>query len=161
DGRETVLHARLLKVNSETRVAEAIDSVRVDRDTLSATARYARFDDATGRGLLLGNPRAHDNETQLTGDTLETIAVRRRVERVIVRGNAKLDYAGVHETNRGESSRLTGSRVDMFVSESRIDSLIATGAARNEYVAAAREGKTPERNEAKGDTIIVYFKDKK
>ena len=161
DGKETLLRARLLKVNSETRFAEAIDSVSVERDTLRATAHYARFDDKTGHGMMLGQPRAGDGETMVTGDTLETITVKRKLERVIVRGGATLDYAGVHESNRGETSRLTGTRVDMFVSESRIDSLMAMGLARNAYSAAPREGKTSEKNLAKGDTILVYFKEKK
>jgi lipopolysaccharide assembly outer membrane protein LptD (OstA) len=161
DGKETVMRARLLKVNSETRIAEAIDSVRVERDSLQASAHYARFDDNTGRGLLLGSPRAWDTETQVTGDTLETIAVQRRLERVIVRGSAVLDYVGAHETNRGETSRLTGSLVDMFVGESTIDSLVAMGKAHNTYAATAKAGKTAERNVTQGDTIFVYFKDKK
>jgi lipopolysaccharide assembly outer membrane protein LptD (OstA) len=161
DSKETVMRARLLKVNSETKIAEAIDSVRVERDTLQASARYARFDDNTGRGVLVGNPKAWDNETQVTGDTLETIAVKRKLERVIVRGNAVIDYAGARDSNKGETSRLTGSQVDMFVGESTIDSLRATGRAHNEYTAAAKEGKTAENNVTKGDTIFVYFKDKK
>ncbi len=161
DGKETLLRARLLRVNSETRIAEAVDSVSVERDTLRATARHAVFDDSTGRGLLLGEPRAWDNETTLTGDTLETFAVKRRLERIVVRGHAKIDYVGGRESNRGESSRLSGARVDMFVNESRIDSLVATGSARNAYTAVAKEGKTPEQNLALGDTIIVYFKDRK
>ncbi len=161
DGKETLLRARLLRVNSETRLAEAVDSVTVERDTLRAAASYAVFDDRTGHGLMLGSPRAWDGETTVAGDTLETFAIKRKLERIIVRGGAALDYAGARETNRGESSRLTGERVDMFVSESRIDSLMAVGAARNTYTAAAKEGKTAEHNVAKGDTILVYFKEKK
>ena len=161
DGKETVLRARLLRVNSETRMAEAVDSVTVERDTLRATARYAVFDDKTGHGLMLGSPRAYDGETTVTGDTLETFAIKRKLERIIVRGGAALDYAGTRETTRGDASRLTGERVDMFVSESRIDSLMAIGTARNSYTSAPKDGKTGERNLTKGDTILVYFKDKK
>ncbi len=161
DGNETQLRARLLRVNAATRIAEAVDSVQVERDTLRATAHYAVFDDSTGRGLLLGEPRAWDQETELAGDTLETFAKDRRLERVVVRGGARIDYAGGREGNRGESSRLSGSRVDMFVSGSRVDSLVATGGARNDYTAVARAGKTAEENLARGDTIIVYFRDRK
>jgi lipopolysaccharide export system protein LptA len=161
DGKETLLRARELRVNSETRIAEAIDSVSVERDTLRAAANYARFDDKSGHGLLLGKPRAWDGETTVTGDTLETITVRRKLERVIVRGGATLDYAGIREPNRGELSRLSGSRVDMFVSESHIDSLMAVGLAHDSYTAPAKEGKTAESNQTSGDTILVYFKDKK
>ena len=161
DGKETVLRARLLRVNSLTRIAEAVDSVRVERDTLRATARYAVFDDSTGRGLLLGNPRAGDNETELSGDTLETFAVERKLQRILVKGAARIDYTGGREANRGESSRLAGQRVEMFVSGSRVDSLVATGKASNAYAAVARPGKTAEQNLAEGDTIFVYFKDRK
>ncbi|HEV2106547.1 MAG TPA: putative LPS assembly protein LptD, partial [Candidatus Eisenbacteria bacterium] len=161
DGRLTTLRARTLRVNSLTRVAEALDSVRVERDTLRATGDYAVFDDSTGHGRLLGHPRAWDNETNVTGDTLETIAVRRRLERVIVRGNAVMDYAGIRETNRGETSRLTGRSVDVFVHDNVIDSLMALGGARNAYTAPSREGHTNESNLASGDTILVYFRDRK
>ena len=161
DGRETRLRAKLLRVNSLTRIAEAIDSVNVERDTLRATANYAVFNDSTGVGRLLGHPRAFDGETTLIGDTLETYATERRLERIVVRSGAQIDYVGGRESNRGERSRLTGSKVDMFVRESRIDSLVATGSAQNAYTAVAQPGKTPEQNLAKGDTIVVYFNDRK
>jgi lipopolysaccharide assembly outer membrane protein LptD (OstA) len=161
DGNETLLRARLLRVNALTRIAEAVDSVRVQRDTLRVSARHAVFDDSTGRGLLLGEPRAWDQETVLTGDTLETVAEDRRLERIIVHGNARIDYTGGRQGNRGETSRLSGRRVEMFVHESRMDSLIATGEARNAYTAVAQEGRTAEENQAQGDTIFVYFKDRK
>jgi len=65
------IRAITLKVNNESRLAEAIDSVRVSRDTLQARADYGLFDDNADRGWLLGHPRAWDDETTVTGDTLE------------------------------------------------------------------------------------------
>src|ERR1041385_2468651 len=109
---------------------------------------------------MLGSPRAWDNETTMMGDTLETYAVKRELDRIVVRGNAKLDYIGARE-NKGETARRTGSHVEMYVSESKIDSLRATGLARNSYTATAKAGKTAENNLTKGDTILVYFKDRK
>lgn len=161
DGKETLLRARVLRVNSETKLAEAMDSVTVERDTLRASAQYARFDDRSGHGILLGSPRAWDGETVMAGDTIETYTVARKLERLLVRSNASIDYAANREGSRGETSKLTGTQVEMFVSGSRIDSLMATGAARNEYASAPKDGKTAETNSAKGDTILVFFKDKK
>jgi len=161
DGKETRLRAQRLVVDSRTRVAEAFDSVTVERDTLRATSRYARFDDRTGYGILLGEPRAWDGETVMSGDTIETFTEKRRIGRIAVRGGAAITYAGAREDTRGETSRLTGSRVDMYVTESRIDSLMAVGEARNAYTSVPKAGKTAERNEAEGDTILVFFKDKK
>ena len=161
DGHETRLRARLLRVGSESKVAEALDSVEVERDTLRARADYARFDDALGRGLLLGSPRAWDGETTISGDTLETVGRDRKLDRILVRGRAGIDYTGAREGTRGDRSRLTGEQVEMYVTGSRIDSLVATGQARNTYTAAAKPGKTPEDNLAEGDTILVFFKDKR
>lgn len=161
DGKVTTLRAMLLRVNSETKVAEAIDSVTVERDTLRARADRAIFDDRSGRGLMLGSPRAWDNETVVRGDTLETLSENHKLRRVIVRGGATMDYAGRRETNAGETSRLTGHRIDAFVVENRIDSLLAIGAAENAYKAVAKPGKTQEENTANGDTIVVWFKDRK
>jgi lipopolysaccharide assembly outer membrane protein LptD (OstA) len=161
DGALTTLRAQLLRVNSETKIAEAIDSVLVVRDTMRVRADRAIFDDQSGHGYLYGSPRAWDNETVVVGDTLETIAVERKLRQVVVHGGAAMDYAGQRENNAGERSRLTGQRVDVFVTQNRIDSLLATGAARNEYTSPAREGRTQERNLAHGDSILVWFKDRK
>ncbi|NOT32765.1 MAG: hypothetical protein HOP12_01210 [Candidatus Eisenbacteria bacterium] len=157
----TVLSALRLKVNSENRIAMALDSVRVVRDTLQARADSAVFDDRAGRAWLFGHPRAWDTETTVTGDTLEMWSEGRELRRFVVRRNAVMDYVGNRPDSRGETSRLTGDRVDVFVDEDRIDSLLALGSARSVYTSRAREGKTPEQNQALGDTILVYFKDRK
>lgn len=161
EGRETLLSALLLRVDSQNKTAEAVDSVLVVRDTLRARADRAFFDDASGKGVLLGSPRAWDGETDVVGDTLELYAEKRKLRHVVVLGNASMDYAGRREGTMGETSRLTGRRVDVFVSENRIDSLVATGGARNAYSSPRKAGKTHETNIANGDTILVLFKDKK
>lgn len=161
DGAITTLTALRLRLDSAAKLAEATDSVLVVRDTLRVRADRAVFDDSTGRGFLTGRPRAWDNETVVTGDTLETVAEGRRLRRVIVHGNATMDYVGGRATNAGEASRLTGRTVDVFVTENRIDSLLAVGAARNEYAAPKTAGRTQERNLAHGDSILVWFKDRK
>ncbi len=161
DGRTSRISARVLRVNTTTRVAEAIDSVRVSRDSLQARGDYGLFDDAEQRGWLIGHPRAWDDETTVTGDTLEIRTREREVERVVVRGGAVLDYRGNRPGSAGETSRLTGDRVDVFFAGEDIDSLVSIGNAKNEYVAVAAKGKTAERNVAEGDTIRVYLEDGK
>ena len=161
DGKVADVRAITLKVNSESRIAEAIDSVRVTRDTLQASARYGLFDDRADRGWLLGSPRAWDDETTVTGDTLEIWTEKRALRRFVVRSNAVIDYIGARPDSRGETSRLTGRQIDVFFSRDVMDSLIAVGKARNDYSAVPREGRTPEVNRAEGDTITVRFDDRK
>src|SRR5438876_3668218 len=62
-GRVATLRGTTLRLNTDTRVAEALDSVTVERDTLRARGDYALFDDRAGRGWLLGHPRVWDDQT--------------------------------------------------------------------------------------------------
>ena len=158
DGHKTRITSRLLRLNSESRVAEAIDSVMVVRDSLRATGNYGLFDDKSERGWLLGKPRAWDDETTLTGDTLEFRTRQQVIERLLVRGSSRLDYSGARPGSQGETTTLTGQLLDVYFTDQDIDSLIATGGARNEYVAVPVKGKTAERNIAEGDTIRIYMK---
>jgi lipopolysaccharide assembly outer membrane protein LptD (OstA) len=77
DGVVTELRATVLRLDTERKIAEAIDSVRFVRDSLRASAKYARFDDALQRGLLLGDPTVWDDQTRMTGDTLEIVTENR------------------------------------------------------------------------------------
>src|SRR5262249_25508192 len=139
-GRVGRLHATRLKLDTETRRAEAMDSVRVDRDTLQATGQYARFDEKPDRGWWYGHPRAWDNESTVTGDTLEVWTEKRTLRRFVVRSNAALDYRGARPGSIGESSKLTGNRMDVFFTNDKMDSLQSIGNARNEYQAVPRAG---------------------
>jgi lipopolysaccharide export system protein LptA len=161
DGRVAEIRAITLRLNNQLHVAEAIDSVRVSRDTLQARAHYALFDDQADRGWLLGHPRAWDDETTVTGDTLEIWTEKRALRRFVARQNAVIEYAGARPDTRGETSRLTGRQVDVHFSRGVMDSLVAVGQARNDYQAVPRPGKTPEGNRAEGDTITVRFRDRK
>ena len=161
DGPPTVIRARLLRLDTEYRVAEAIDSVTVDRDTLHARADYGHFDELANYGILTGNPRAWDQETAVSGDTIEIWTDEKHLDRVVVQGSAAMDYRGNRPQTLGETSRLTGDRVDVYFTHDDIDSLVAVGKARNEYGAVPRAGKTPDQNRAEGDTITVFFAKRK
>jgi len=160
-GKPTLLSAVTLRLNTETRVAQAIDSVRVVRDSLQASADTALFDDQAERGWLLGSPRAFDDHTAVSGDTLELWSSGRRLRRVVVRGNAQMDYFEAPPPAAGESSRLTGRSIEAWFTNDELDSLVAVGRARNEYAAAQKAGQTAETNLATGDSITVFFKQRK
>ena len=159
--RVTVLRGTTLHVNTRTRVAEALDSVSVSRDTLNARGQFARFDDVTGRGYLLGSPRVWDDQTSVSGDTLEFWSEKRVLTKVRVVGHAVMNYAGIKPGTVGEASRLSGDVAEVYFRENQIDSLVAMGSAKNEYRGEAPPGKTAEENRAQGDTITVFFKDRK
>ncbi|HEY3214935.1 MAG TPA: putative LPS assembly protein LptD [Candidatus Eisenbacteria bacterium] len=157
DGRTSLIRALRLRLDTESRIARAVDSVRISRDTLQARADSAWFDDRADRGWLFGHPRAWDNETTVTGDTLEIWTEQRKLRRFVVRGDAVMDYRGAQPATSGETNRLVGRQVDVFFTNEDIDSLVATGGARNDYQAIPRGSKTSEKSRAEGDTITVFF----
>ncbi len=161
DGRTTELRALRLVVDTERRSAEAIDSVRISRDTLQARGDRAVFDDVAQRGWVTGSPRAWDDQTTVTGDTLEFHTDQRAIRSIVVRHDAVMDYVGSRPGTLGEASRLTGDTATVYFTRGEIDSLVAVGSARNQYTGVAGAGKTAERNEAAGDTITVFFRARK
>ena len=161
DGRVTELRAIRLVLDTEKRVAEAIDSVRVSRDTLQARGGHARFDDLAQLGWVTGSPRAWDDQTTVTGDTLEFHTEKRALRAVVVRPHAVMDYVGSRPGTLGEASRLTGDTATVYFTRGQMDSLVAVGKARSVYTGVPRTGKTSEHNEAAGDTITVFFRDRK
>ena len=156
--RVATIRAIKLLLNTETRIAQAIDSVVVRRDTLQATGERALFDDRAERGWLYGHPKAWDNETTVTGDTLEVWTEKRVLRRFVVRSDATMDYQGMKVQSKGEASRLTGSRIEVFFTNEQMDSLLSIGGAKNQYRAVPKAGKTADENTAQGDTITVHFK---
>jgi lipopolysaccharide export system protein LptA len=104
NGRTVEMRAVQLRLNTETRVAEAIDSVRVARDTLQASADHALFDDLKDHGWLTGSPRLSDGETNVTGDSIEVLTDQRVIKRVIVRGKAAMDYHGLRAGSPASAS---------------------------------------------------------
>ena len=143
--RITVLRGTTLHVNTRTRVAEAIDSVSVSRDTLNARGQFARFDDESGRGYLLGNPRVWDDQTSVSGDTLEFWSEKRVLTKVRVVGHALMNYTGLRPGTVGEASQLKGDVAEVFIGNDKIDSLVATGSASNEYRGVPQPARPPRK----------------
>src|SRR5262249_20473889 len=127
-------------------------------DTLQARGDRALSDDRAQHGVLYGSPRAWDNETTVSGDTIEVFTEKRALNRLLVRRHAQVDYAGVKPGSIGEKSRLNGDLIDVYFARDQIDSVVATGKALNTYQAPAQTGKTPESNRANGDSITIHFK---
>ena len=135
----TVMRARTLRLNTETRVAEAIDSVT--RGARHAARRAPTTGCSTTGSSAAGcsaSPRAWDDETTVTGDTLELWTEKRVLERVVVRGNAVMDYRGRGPTRWARRAGSPASGSTCSSPTTTIDSLVAVGEARNEYQAVPR-----------------------
>jgi DNA-binding PucR family transcriptional regulator len=107
-GRVASIHAQRLRLNTETRRAEAIDSVLVDRDTLKATGQYAVFR-RPRRSRLALRPSArlgqrdhgHGRHARGVDREADAAALRRPLER-------RPRLHGRAPGSEGETTRLTG-----------------------------------------------------
>src|SRR5262249_26378733 len=59
-----------------------------------------------------------------------------------------------------ETSTLTAKEMQVWFSGDKVDSLLASEEAANEYSGAPVPGRRPEANHSEGDAMRLYFKDK-
>lgn len=166
DGKgATTLVGDTITVFTKTRVAHALGHVKVTRDSLRAEAGRAIFDDREQRGLLLDSPQAWTEDVTVRGDTLEVFTRGRSLERLRVRTGGRIDYlarpeAGPAPAGPTERSVLTAQLMEVFFDGDDVDSLVAEGAASNEYFGAVTPGRVPETNRTEGERMRLYFRDK-
>ncbi len=146
-------------VESKPRVASAIGHVEVVRDSLQATAGHAVFYDKERRGVLSDNPRASTREVDVKGDQLELFTKGKSLDRLLVHGTGTITYVGNTE-QPGETSTLTAQEMQVWFSGEKVDSLLATQQAANEYAGMPVPGRRAEMNHSEGDVMRLYFKDK-
>ncbi|HKA23548.1 MAG TPA: putative LPS assembly protein LptD [Candidatus Eisenbacteria bacterium] len=160
-GRTTVLTGDTLRLDTDQRIAWADGHVHIVRDTLNADAEHAIYWDKENRGLLTGNPVARTDEVTARGDTIHIWTRDNEIDRAVALGEARIDFTSADTASKGETNSLTASRIEVFFSKERADSLHATGEAENRYAAAPKPGKIPEDNVARGNTVNVYFAEDK
>ena len=74
-GKSTVVRGTTLEFDNEKRAVVALGDVQVERDQLRATGERGEFYQRENHALLVGKPRAWDDEGEVRGDTLENMIV--------------------------------------------------------------------------------------
>jgi lipopolysaccharide assembly outer membrane protein LptD (OstA) len=157
-GRNTFIRGRRFEVDNRRRQFYAIDSVRVEREKLRAEGDRAEFYQSEERALLLGKPRAWDDQGRVQGDTLELRFAGNRVRSVQVRPNAEVEYESRGDSlGRGERNFATGDTVTLHLEEDEARRAWIVGRARSRYWPAAAESAKGGRNVSTGDSILVEF----
>ena len=159
----TVIRARQLRLNTETRVAEAIDSVTVERDTLHARADYALFDDDARARLAAREParlgrRDHgDAATRSSSGPSE-----RELERGRGAATADVDYRGDRARHDAASPAASPASASTCSSPTRRSTAWSRSAMRATSTSGApqRGEDRGEEQRAQGDTITVFFEER-
>lgn len=157
-GKSTLVRSTKFEMDNEKRRVYALGHVQVDRDKLRATGDRAEFYKEENRALLLGQPRAWDEEGRVQGDTLELRFAGNRVQSIQVRPNAVVDYESrADSTGRGERNHATGDTVTLHLEGDTARRAWVIGHARSEYWPGKADSAQGGRNVSMGDSILVEF----
>ncbi len=157
-GKSTLVRSMKFEMDNQKRRVYALGHVQVERDKLRATGDRAEFYQNENRALLLGQPRAWDEEGRVQGDTLELRFAGNRVQTIQVRPNAVVDYESrADSTGRGERNHATGDTVTLYLDGDAARRAWVIGHARSEYWPGAVDSAQGGRNISTGDSILVEF----
>ena len=129
-GKSTKVLGSTLEFDNAKRRVFALGKVRIERERLHAEGDRAEFYQSEQRALLLGEPRAWDDEGAVRGDTLEIRFAQHRVKSMQVRPNAVVDFQAKSEVGRGERNHAVGDTVTLFLGEEAARQAVIVGHAQ-------------------------------
>ena len=155
-----VVRSRVMEAYRDTqKLLLAVDSVQILRTNLAAVCKVAKFYTANDSIVLRGSPVVWYQDTQVTGDSINVYLKARKLDHVLVMGNA-------FAISRSDSSfpdrydQITGESMKMQFADkglSRIDVETRAISIYHLYEDSLANG----LNKTSGDRIIIFFDDGK
>jgi lipopolysaccharide export system protein LptA len=156
-GRTTVVRSDTLEFDNPRRAAVALGNVRVEREKLRATGRRAEFYRSEDRAILIGDPRAWDEQGVVRGDSIEIRFAQNRVQSLRMWPNAVVEYEALADSARGERNIARGDTITVHFEEEEAREAVIVGHAESRYWPSAVDSAQGGRNVSTGDTIHVAF----
>jgi len=156
-GKSTRVRGLTMEFDNAKREVVALGDVLVERDKLRAKGDRGEFYGSENRALLVGNPRAWDDEGEVQGDTLEIRFAQHRVESVQVRPHARVRYEAKAEHGRGERNEAVGDTVTLMNPDEETRRAVIVGHGQSSYWPSSADSAQGGRDLSSGDSIIVEF----
>jgi lipopolysaccharide assembly outer membrane protein LptD (OstA) len=137
----------------------AYDSVTINRRDMIATSGETDFFKNPEKAILIKNPEIDQGGNRLTGDTISIFTDNKKIQSLLVRGNARADYLIQPDTTLKQFSTatLTGKELEAFFANDRIDRIVTRHNAVSNYAPAATDTLVHGTNTASGDSITIFF----
>ncbi len=137
----------------------AYDSVVITRRDIVARAGQAIFYREPEGAVLYKDPSLTQSENKLTGDTISIYTKDKKIDRLLVIGNAKAVYKTQPDTlvEAYTTAELTGKELEAFFFNEKIDKVVTRKNAISVYTPAITDTLTTGTNTASGDSITLYF----
>ena len=148
-----IVHSDSMEVFVDTHRAVAVGNVRILRGSVEGTGGRAVFLDDEDKTVLTESPLLVDGESSLSGQTITMFSENNRISRLEAAGMAK----SVYQTEGGETSELTGERVDFAFREGELHKMFVEGSAQGIFYPPGADTAASSRNEVSGETITITF----
>jgi len=156
-GKKTEVRGTTLEFDNARRRVYAIGGVKIRREALRATCDRAEFYQSEQRALLLGDPRAWDEEGVARGDTIEIRFVDDKLESLKLRPHGVVEYTAKADSGRGERNLATGDTITVHFADEQAREAVILGHGESRYWPGSADSVRGGRNESYGDTIHVHF----
>ncbi len=159
--KKTEVRATSMEFDNARRRVTAIGGVRIRREALRATCDRAEFYQEEELALLIGDPRAWDDEGVARGDTIEIHFSENRLHSLRLRPHGMVEYAAKSDSGRGERNIATGDTITVYFENEAAREAVIVGHAESRYWPSSADSSQGGRNESQGDTIRVFFENGK
>ncbi|MBU1471112.1 MAG: hypothetical protein KJ723_10545 [candidate division Zixibacteria bacterium] len=144
---------------SQTRYGKAIDNVEIVKGSMLATCNMCEFFPDSNLILLEGNPHARQRQNELEGDTMQILLKERLLDQIVVLGDGLALYrkpVGADDTLFTEST-VEAKKITFFLKDEVMETIISAGNSYSWYTPAPEDTVAEGKNEASGDSILLYF----
>lgn len=144
---------------ADSAMGTAFDSVLITRHDMTARSAQAAFTKNPEGAILTGSPVIVQNENQLSGDTISIFTSGRKIERLLVEGDAEALYRVLPDTELQEftTAEIRGRELEAFFEDDEIEKMVTRFNATSYYNPAITDTIVTGTNMASGDSITLYF----
>jgi lipopolysaccharide assembly outer membrane protein LptD (OstA) len=162
EGEEpTYVESRVLRMNMDTSVGEAVGEVVLKRGNTWAWCDSAVFYQDEEKAVLLGHPRAEQEDVRMSGTRMILFYHGDSVRRIELEEEARIDWEDAPEGETPRTSWIEGDDMSLFLVDNQLDSLMVAGDARSLYYPERRpQERRISTNQAAGDTLSFTFEDR-
>jgi len=136
----------------------ASGDVKIIKAKMKAFCDTAFYYSQENKIVLKSNPRAEQEESELSGKEIEIMLGENRIKQLIVRGDAKTTHRELADSGKASrESFLAGKQINFLLEEDKLKEVKVFGNASSLYYSSAKDTLHRGKNEASGDTINLFL----